>query len=98
LQALIAESFFVEFTDKVVSTAHESDQKIGPEAVKARTFDDLLPIFDDFVNFEDFEGIRARREWKKMIHRVRVACKGTVVSTHNYIEKKREAAEEEAKK
>jgi len=89
VQALVAETAFVEFTDKVVGSAHAEDQEIGPEAVKARLFGDLLPIYDDFVSWEDFDGIRARKEWKNMVHRMRVACKGSIVCIHGYFEEKR---------
>jgi hypothetical protein len=65
--------------------------------VKARTFDDLLPIFDDFVTWDDFEGIRARAEWQKMIHRMRVAIKGSIVAIHNFVADKEAEAAEEAK-
>ena len=57
-----------------------------PEIVKSRIFADLLPIWDDFVRWEDFNGIRERAEWKQMVHRMKVACKGTVVSLHTFIE------------
>ena len=58
----------------------------NPELIKSHIFRDMLPIYDDFVRWEDFNGVRTRKEWQNMVHRMRVACKGSVVCVSVYFD------------
>jgi hypothetical protein len=64
IHALTVEVLYSEFKDKIMRAFKMKNAT--SEAVKEKIFQDLMPCNDNFVQWEDFQGVRSRAEWGKL--------------------------------